>query len=192
MKKHLMLALFALALLAPGTALAMMQPNPFAGDYTGNIHIVGEGNFSPYALTLGTDLGGMTFSETSGYLFVPAPTDTGVIPSGPYDMGLFSGSVNTSLGPGDNQIHYKAYYEYPAGSQMTFEGTLSFYPIVLETSGLSVYQAFCINGTITNSLGTATTVSGSFARATPIPGAIWLLGSGMVGLIGLRRKMGRD
>ena len=32
-------------------------------------------------------------------------------------------------------------------------------------------------------------ISDSFTRATPIPGAIWLLGSGIVGLAGLRRKV---
>ena len=29
----------------------------------------------------------------------------------------------------------------------------------------------------------------SISSATPIPGAVWLLGSGLVGLVGFRRKM---
>ena len=37
-------------------------------------------------------------------------------------------------------------------------------------------------------LGIFETVSGRFS-ATPIPGAVWLLGSGIVGLAGLRRRM---
>ena len=41
------------------------------------------------------------------------------------------------------------------------------------------------NGSTSTSQWTATTT----ATATPIPAAAWLLGSGLMGLVGIRRKM---
>jgi hypothetical protein len=37
--------------------------------------------------------------------------------------------------------------------------------------------------------GTATISQGSYPNPIPIPGAIWLLGSGLIGIVGIRRKL---
>ena len=51
------------------------------------------------------------------------------------------------------------------------------------------YNSFTFSGFDWRGNGTEVIeIAGSFTRVTPIPGAVWLLGSGLVGLVGLRRK----
>ncbi len=75
--------------------------------------------------------------------------------------------------------------------EFTGAGTLSFFDLdpvfgfmtaIFDASGFTNYFG---EGTSTPAFA-----SGTFAKqtATPIPGAIWLLGTGLVGLVGFRRK----
>lgn len=72
----------------------------------------------------------------------------------------------------------------PGGVNFTFE---SFLNGDLSKEAIN-YILFALEPTVTSPMAMLG-IESVEVSATPIPGAVWLLGSGLVGLVGIRRKM---
>lgn len=84
-------------------------------------------------------------------------------------LGSLDGTTWTLLGNIDNQ-------GTDGGSTVYFEGTYAF---------LKIIDATALNG---GAGGDGFDVDAVVVNATPIPGAAWLLGTGLLGLLGLKRR----
>ena len=117
----------------------------------------------------------------------------------------FNVSENTYKADGDG--YFDIWIDYPeAGSDNRFDGP-EYGTYLLEGAGLTV-ASFNYTSSITDATGGggghSTWLAGAHIQSNgdsgysvwigpgnsevPIPGAVWLLGSGLVGLVGLRRK----
>ena len=137
---------------------------------------------------------------------------------GPYDsMEFFITSTGTEFdSPGITGFHsslpsgadatwggttINPEYLYASGDEVT---TLRFYLHFIGNTNPMTFDVLTYNGsTLLEAVGATYDGSWSFIEydlnnfdpdtydrtATPIPAAIWLLGSGLVGLVGVRRKM---
>jgi hypothetical protein len=134
--------------------------------------IAGVGGSYQWALNNNTGIGpGATlYGSVVSWNFAPAEGGTAAY-----------GTVNGTLKSTDGSIHW--YY----GSDADTGGKTA-----LSSFGLSDTFNFTGNYTITggeNSSNITYNLTGTVAaNPVPIPGAVWLLGSGLMGLVGLRRR----
>ncbi len=125
--------------------------------------------------------------------------------------GWYHGNNNPYRNYGDHIISSTGYrweswfldggtHAFPEGTGMDFQGYV-IDSITLEIAGFDTYweQAFYYENNYQKALaryvmdheGSALLTWSVNGSPTPIPGAVWLLGSGLVGLVGLRRRFGK-
>jgi hypothetical protein len=77
------------------------------------------------------------------------------------------------------------------------DGTMLTFNYTGSIDGLALAQMFTgsatdlYNNGITLGTFSATNINFQGPAAIPIPGALWLLGSGLIGMVGIRRKLGK-
>jgi hypothetical protein len=59
----------------------------------------------------------------------------------------------------------------------------------ISFSGIQVHKLVVADSSGTKQFGIDDVSSNVIGASVPIPGAVWLLGSGLVGLLGLRKRM---
>ena len=197
-----MIAVFALSLAFLANNATAFYDSGYEGDYVGSYSGMGltldgtsfeidgtvlnmnTADLSPLPLTLWTATGGTStyrgisdneghfaFVETSSLSELTVIAIAGALSSFTFDPCDIAGSIATL--------------------ESTLRSSLGFFAFLLDGVTLGV-------GTFSNESGNRIDIAGinstgefteSFTTAaTPIPGAIWLLGSGLAGLVGLRRK----
>lgn len=152
----------------------------FADEATVGFNVSGTANgllsFTLGGQTLNYDLGSTTPLETVSF---------GVVTNGLYDAAMRV--TNLSLDGVGQGVMGTASTAFETGTTKYFNNFISD----------SVFTAFSFDGEITfdwdSVLPSKSFLTGYVAvgapAPTPIPGAVWLLGSGLVGLVGVRRKM---
>jgi hypothetical protein len=151
---------------------------------TGQVQLI---NFTSInqSFTNARSTGAFLFTGPGGNVIGTATSDTGLINGSaappPFTVSKFNGSMTpyswtTSIGSGSFGL-----YQGGVGDLATFvaaagpyQSSASFSPGTLGVGGNSL-----IDGTITIHYD---------YTAVPIPGAVWLLGSGLIGIVGLRRR----
>ena len=93
---------------------------------------------------------------------------------------------NTSRGWPGAAYNSADYTEGDYGTEMTFTFSLA---SILGVGNTYQYMIFVNDDDGSGIDGNGCFSNVSISSATPIPGAVWLLGSGLAGLVGLRRKM---
>ncbi|QJB58307.1 VPLPA-CTERM sorting domain-containing protein [Pseudodesulfovibrio sp. zrk46] len=182
----LYIPIFSFLILFSTVSVAMAALSPiddntaFFGRYSGIVTYENlDNSFSQMEMSVefGPDSKLVDFDLNGGYLWVP---ESGVAWGG---KGiLMNKSYPNTYGYVENLIYTKFINTLQGWS---IEGPTVFQDKHPEFG----YMSFFFDGTFTQSLGEFA-VSGTFDKTspTPIPGAVWLLGSGLVGLVGFRRK----
>jgi hypothetical protein len=119
---------------------------------------------------------------------VNAYLDAGIF--GPSRLDTFS-CGNTSCNDGAISDTLLAIVNVKDGDVLSVQATLQIGVFETAANGLTSTLDFGHTGTISLDLPegvTYTSESGVFLSAVPIPAAIWLFGSGLIGLIGLARR----
>ena len=191
-----------------------MSPSVFANTFeqTGSWSIGATGNFFPTTnwpnptfnswLFTGTNpTGSATVNSGTLANLYSTVTDTGGI--GTLDF-YYNGTEYTVSGPGSSVFVFHSSYGtfIPSGSSMEIIGAS--YPLPIDFASNGKFTGFYFNsgeiqGTmnyLTGSLPSPTGFGGNITSGTasitgsavPIPAAIWLFGSGLVGLVGIRRR----
>lgn len=176
MKKLLLSALFVLVLAGTSSASTFYgDPSQLYGEWTGSI-VVGD-TISGYSLTIGDDATAHDPDNlTDGYFYLPSSfvssSDTytilGSTPEATYTTIINNGMVDT--------ITY---------IESAVNGWYTFLTLIFNTE---LDELNLTGFTYDLSDGSSESIGAHLTRATPIPGAVWLLASGLVGLVGLRRK----
>ncbi len=132
----------------------------------------------PLIVSGGTVTGDGTSNNGISYSLVPAVTGGSIRPFGATDL-IF----DNQLTPGSNPVL--------DGNGLVFESANALSYLNIWGNGPSSYTLFQLGyNTTTQSEIYGPQVNGTAtATATPIPAAAWLLGSGFMGLVGIRRKM---
>lgn len=181
MKTRLLGMVFAICLmLTPVLASA----SPMDGSYVG----FGEAaagiftfTFDPYTVDIGADMTAISV-DMDGAVLPSADILAGVDEYSPVD------GVSIWL-ESDSVIKFESTLSSFFGSgSLTFSNldpVLGFMHLVFSASGTTDYFSQTAGDT-----PVAVLASGEFDRqaATPVPAAIWLLGSGLIGLVGLRKQ----
>ncbi len=183
MKKQPLLLFTFLLVFLVGTASADLlgDRSDLYGDWTGTITftdlVTGASFDQSLAFTVGSD-GTQVQGPTTGYFYFPTTGNmwTGTFPDGSggqayYNAGVASGDVFSFYAGVFGSWSASAIFSVASDlmSATLFDGNASW------LSG-STYLAYALTGT--------------FSKVhTPIPGAVWLLGSGVLGLLGFRRKL---
>jgi hypothetical protein len=156
---------------------ALASASPMDGTYIGAGSVVtgfGTMNINNYTAVIGADPSQYAVDYTNAYL--PSADDL--------PLGDLANDGFTVWQSAPSVISF-------SGTLAEFNGTgtLSFFDLdpimgymtaVLSASGISsLFGTFTADATLYKQ------------AATPIPGAIWLLGSGVIGLVGLRRRARR-
>jgi hypothetical protein len=190
LSSYRMLGILALLLLcSPGMsfadAIAVDFYLPPAGSIVYNANALGGPTISGTLIIIGTSgtdnslhpgfnlsSGTMTFGTTHSF-----NTDNGL-------LGVGSGSQSFSLGG-----QYEFFSEGISGGQktVTFKFINPLYSGLAEYYGLPPGASGLINLFFTGN--TVTSAHATLTSPVPVPAAAWLLGSGLIGLLGVRRKM---
>ena len=188
--KRVAFVLVALFLLA-GTANASLYDDPTSayGKWTGDISYS-----AMFGMISGTETGTFTINDSPGLSFFP-----------PYALYVPSAFPPDSWSLSDNTYLTDIQGSVTAPNTLTytakFSGSIEYEGTVINLDNASILATLLFyydangntnsmfaSGSVTNPTGfTIATASGTFSK-TPIPGAIWLLGSGLVGLFGMRRR----
>lgn len=112
--------------------------------------------------------------------------DLALYPSSNPSLTSLTSVTNTTLVAGKN------YWLVAASSGGTTSNTLWYWN---NTSGMGVHYTYHNDDGDTYYLANWTQgafeVTGNATNATPIPAAVWFFGTGLLGLIGIRRKLGK-
>jgi len=193
-----------------GTATAPTgAPYTFAGDFAFDTTNLGGGN--TFQSIFG-DVGQFTFAaDSAGTLPAYDYSAPGSAVSGP---SIFKGNQqwiigNSSVATGDSRLYGSIgsfdFTSDSSGTAGTVTGTLItdgyihwYYgyddylgvpPGQTSLASWNLSDTLNFSGTWSGTPGSFTLTSGTVTASTvPIPGAVWLLGSGIVGLIGLKRR----
>ncbi len=161
--------------------------------------INGEGNTSPgdifidvFDQTTGIDINGQNYDyairfDNSGTASVYSLTSSSAYTNASVSDFQFSNPVSLNLN-GESMTAYNSAYVSGLDDGLGITGG-SHNALTLELSGLGLTTGSGFAAHFTMSCGNDN-LKGSFATGNevPIPGAIWLLGSGLFGLIGIRRR----
>lgn len=123
----------------------------------------------------------------------------GVGSQGDAPTGGTGSSGTGGLGPVSPKV-YRPGAERPLQAPLALLGSGSGTPTFVQQSGSVVGSSGPLSGPSTSSTGTTdekkTTTPSTPTKATPIPGAVWLLGAGVAGLMAAKRrqekKVGND
>lgn len=162
---------------APASSQTYYEGDRWAGT-TQNLQSLQQGQTS---LTLSMDI------RISGPWNADAYNHTGLVPG--YFLVGGTGSTTPLVGY-DNLVNSPKYTTGEADGTFT-NYTLSM-PVTLKSSGVYSFYAFSLSDDFGygkwNMLGAKLTSTDKPA-ATPIPAAVWLLGSGLMGLVGMGKKL---
>ena len=183
MKTRLLAFVFAIGLmLTPALASA----SPMDGTYLG-AGAINAGFFSitldPYTAVIGADPDDFGVDYTGAYL-----PSADVLATGPYgDLGTDGFTVY--LVPPTDPADTPSVIAFEGNTdEFTGSGTLSFF----DLDPVLGFMTAVLNASGFSSLfgDAAITVTGILGReaSTPVPAAIWLLGSGLIGLVGIRKQ----
>jgi hypothetical protein len=140
-------------------------------------------------LQIGSTLYNVSFVETTPENLYGAFDDPPVFPFSLIESGIanyavrdaLNGSIATSVGPdsSNSDINYMfAFFaEEPPRGGVTY----------LERLGFYEFGTADWNTSLTTSGATSSGIYADFT-VVPIPGAVWLLGGGLIGLLGIRRR----
>lgn len=177
MKKVIFICLMTLFVFS-GIAQASIDNTGMYGDFTGTL----TDGYGPRSvnITLGNDPDQHYADGSDFYIYVAPSKDNWSTQWLDSD-----GDLNTfmaSLHPVENAFSFTD--SGPAWSTLgliTFAGDMMSFVLTGSSMGIDNSGTFY-----------SSPVSGNWERsATPIPGAFWLLGSGLLGLVGLKRRSGQ-
>ena len=198
MTRRTILAILALAILTLTPAAAQAYLFPSYGITDIETYLDGQGGYdaADYSAYSGL-LSGLytvtalaTEAEHTDYFF-----------SAPGTSALFNNQDVNTFGTSATDVDLNLAYYYDATSHNTYtldnSAAVSFYQLNSDWNvpelGITLTA-----GTLIFGLNDSATVDGDYddlilaavsTNATPIPGAVWLLGTGVLGLFGLRRKL---
>lgn len=149
--------------------------------YVADLYLFGwnGGNFTAYTTPTSVDNSLFLFDSTGKGLWASGDVDT--------LNGNYSASISATLAPGSYYLGVAFWALDPVDSTY-----LTIFPLISTIDGPAVGPypgTFPLEGWTGDSYGGDYTIN--FTPATtpvPIPGAVWLLGSGLLGLVGLRRR----
>lgn len=200
MKK--VLAIVAIYCLVWSTAPASASMNEYTSLSDFNAAALGVTTYNFDASSGSSTVGGVTFSATVESFVLPASfTNYGVdFFSGQY--GTPTNNVTATLPSGVTAIgfNYGSYYDANAPVTVTINGHNFNAPATPASTGSATdFVGFTSDTPITSVVFaeqgivldiTQFEAGSANATPTPIPAAAWLLGSGLMSLVGLRRKNG--
>jgi len=182
----------SLGLLAAATASAALMQYSGGGSFhsihDGNAYGIDENTHISWSVTFDSD-----WAKPSGWVNLGEFIDQGASLTIAIGDWLFTHDQDNTGSPGNPQVQL-----FPDGNPRGFSFTSdlgadfaawSRFYINGESVSFESTGNEGVHGTLNFRDGVIVTDPG--ASAVPIPGAVWLLGSGLLGLLGLRRKLGR-
>lgn len=159
--------------------------NQNSGTYTG---LDGLTIFIPNAASVVTSTSPAPFNGSPGYWYTSTSTGLNLGGNSSQDLAAMTGYTALIWWGADPAS------VYTQGSTALFSVTLSNVSVGSNTLGLTTYLAYggIANQQDTgNQWGNYSTFTGTFVApvtAVPVPSAVWLLGSGLLGLVGVARR----
>jgi hypothetical protein len=122
----------------------------------------------------------------------PLTPNVPVYPAAPGNNGLFNALADITMGNNSNQINTITYLahanDFAAGDTETLNSFFLQAGIYSLVVGGASEPAFDIDGTTLLNGGTYGVVANLSVQPVPVPGAVWLFGSAIAGLIGFGRR----
>lgn len=193
MTRRIIATIFVLGILAMAPAAAQANIFPYSIDNLVG-YLDGDGSYAPANYSTYTGIFSGTYNvtalgtEASHTDYFYGSTTSGI---------LFSNQDATIFGTTANNVDLtQAYfYDNDSNTQYSLDNTsaVSFYVLNSDWTVPGLSGVTLSAGTLIFGLNDSATVDGDFddlilaATPTPIPGAVWLLGAGLMGLMGLRR-----
>jgi len=169
---RVMLVCFSTILLSTSLAFATVDNTGMYGVYTGTLFSTAAS--TELTIEIGDDISHHSLSGTDLYVYVaPDTASWGGVWTSSSDWISYFG-VNTGFA--DSVVFAQDTADWLTSGLVTFDNALSF----LLTGSIHYKYG-------SGNIGTHF-YSGTFTRATPLPGALFLLGSGLLGLAGIRHR----